>query len=165
MKAIFNSGAALKKRLDDRLKAIGFTGIGYLTDNFMRADYRPNFYGKKNNAIRIYKNIKTNKHGIYDTNEGAWINRDGIEYDAEFTKNVLPYPDGILSDITNKKKYVVVEYTSSSAKFYSLNDTKDKNDIVYIMSEAKYRELREKLGNEEQGANVEDDVDIAEEQY
>jgi hypothetical protein len=165
MKAIFNSGAALKKRLDDRLKAIGFTGIGYLTDNFMRADYRPNFYGKKNNAIRIYKNIKTNKHGIYDTNEGAWINRDGIEYDAEFTKNVLPYPDGILSDITNKKKYVVVEYTSSNAKFYSLNDTKDKNDIVYIMSERKYLELSEKLKNEEENANVEDDADIAEEQY
>jgi hypothetical protein len=165
MKAIFNSGAALKKRLDDRLKAIGFTGIGYLTDNFMRADYRPNFYGKKNNAIRIYKNIKTNKHGIYDTNEGAWINRDGIEYDAEFTKNVLPYPDGDLEDFTNDKMYTVIEFVSSKTKFYALNDMDDKGEIVYIMSETKYRELSEKLKNEEENANVEDDADIAEEQY
>ena len=165
MKAIFNSGTAIKKRLDDRLKAIGFTGIGYLTDNFMRANYRPNFYGKKNAAIRIYKNIKTNMHGIYDTNEGAWINRNGVEYDAEFTKHVLPYPDGDLEDFTNNKMYTIIEFVSPKAKFYALNDMDDKGEIVYIMSEAKYRELREKLGNEEQDANVEDDVDIAEEQY
>ena len=165
MKAIFNSGAAIKKRLDDKLKAIGFNGIGYLTDNFMRANYRPNFYGKKNTAIRIYKNIKNNLHGIYDTNEGAWINRNGIEYDAEFTKNVLPYPDGDLEDFANDKIYTVIEFVSPKAKFYALNDMDDKSEIVYIMSETKYRELRAKLENEEQGADVGDDVDIAEEQY
>jgi hypothetical protein len=131
----------------------------------MRANYRPNFYGKKNTAIRIYKNIKNNLHGIYDTNEGAWINRNGVEYDAEFTKNVLPYPDGDLEDFTNDKMYTVIEFVSPKAKFYALNDLDDKGEIVYIMSEAKYRELREKLGNEEQGVNAEDDVDIAEEQY
>ena len=59
----------------------------------------------------------------------------------------------------------MVEFASPNAKFYTLSDMDDKNDIVYIISDKKYNELREKLENEEQGVNVEDDVDIAEEQY
>jgi hypothetical protein len=164
LKAIIKSGVFYKERLDKQLRQVGFRGIGYLVDDFMKVNYRTDFYGKKNDLIKIYKNLRTNKHGIYDVDTNDWVNRDGIEYDAIFTKRTLPLPEGELEDFTNNKIYDVVEFASPNAKFYTLNDIDDKNDVVYILSERKYRELREKLENEE-GVDDGNDVDIAEEQY
>jgi hypothetical protein len=164
LKAIIKSGVIYKERLDKQLRQVGFRGIGYLVDDFMKVNYRTDFYGKKNDLIRIYKNLRTNKHGIYDVDANEWVKKDGIEYDAVFTKHILHLPEGELEDFTNNKIYDVVEFASPNGKFYTLNDIDDKNDVVYILSERKYRELREKLENDE-GVDDGNDIDIGEEQY
>jgi hypothetical protein len=164
LKAIIKSGVIYKERLDKQLRQVGFRGIGYLVDDFMKVNYRTDFYGKKNDLIRIYKNLRTNKHGIYDVDANEWVKKDGIEYDAVFTKHILQLPEGELEDFTNNKIYDVVEFASPNGKFYTLNDIDDKNDVVYILSERKYRELREKLENDE-GVDNGNDIDIGEEQY
>ena len=161
MRAIFKSGAALKKRLDEKLKNLGFSGIGYLADDFMKINYGPDFYGKKNNLIRIYKNKHTKLYGIYDVNEGTWLNRDGIEYDAEFTLRSLPKSEDIIDD-ENDKIYIVNEFTSPNAKFYTLTDLDDNDYKVYILSEKKYRELKEKLSDDVTQPDLDTDTDIGE---
>lgn len=161
MKAIFKSGTALKQRLDNKLKALGFSGIGYLVDDFMKINYGPDFYGKKNNLIRIYKNIHTKLYGIYDVNEGTWLNRDGVEYEAEFTLRSLPKSEDVFDD-ENDKIYTVNEFVSPNAKFYTLTDLDDNDYKVYILSEKKYRELKEKLGDDITQPDFDTDTDIGE---
>ena len=161
MRAIFKSGTALKKRLDEKLKNLGFSGIGYLADDFMKINYGPDFYGKKNNLIRIYKNKHTKLYGIYDVNEGTWLNRDGIEYDAEFTLRSLPKSEDIFDD-ENDKIYTVNEFVSPTAKFYTLTDLDDNDYKVYILSEKKYRELKEKLSDNVTQPDFDTDTDIGE---
>jgi hypothetical protein len=163
MKVIFKSGVALKQRLDNKLKALGFSGIGYLADDFMKVEYGPDFYGKKNNLIRIYKNKRTKLYGIYNVNEGAWLNRNGIEYEAEFTLRSLPKSEDVFDD-ENDKIYTVNEFVSPNAKFYTLTDMDDNDYKVYILSEEKYRELKEKLGNDGGQPDFETDADIGEQQ-
>jgi hypothetical protein len=165
MKAIIKSGNVWKGRLDYKLKTLNLNGLGYLVENFMIREFVLDFTGKKNPNIKIYKSKATKKYGIYDLNNVDWVQKDGVTYDSEFIKRVIPYPEGDLEDLTKNKIYTVVEFASPNLKFYTLNDMDDKPNIVYILSDKKYNELREKLENEEQGANVEDDVDIAEEQY
>jgi hypothetical protein len=161
MKAIFKSGTALKQRLDNKLRALGFSGIGYLADDFMKINYGPDFYGKKNNLIRIYKNKRTKLYGIYDVNEGAWLNRDGIEYEAEFTLRSLPKSEDVFDD-ENDKIYTVNEFISPNAKFYTLTDLDDNDYKVHILSDKKYRELREKLDNDGGQPDFDTDTDIGE---
>ena len=163
MKTIFKSGAALKQRLDNKLKALGFSGIGYLADDFMKVEYGPDFYGKKNNLIRIYKNKRTKLYGIYNVNDGAWLNRDGIEYEAEFTLRPLPKSEDIFDDESDKI-YTVNEFVSPNAKFYTLTDMDDNDYKVYILSDRKYNELREKLDNDGGQLDFETDADIGEQQ-
>jgi hypothetical protein len=165
MKAIIKSGNVWKGRLDYKLKTLNLNGLGYLVENFMIREFVLDFTGKKNTNIKIYKSKATQKYGICDLNNVDWVQKDGVTYDSEFIKRVIPYPEGDLEDLTKNKIYTVVEFASPNVKFYTLNDMDDKPNIVYILSDKKYNELKEKLENEEQGANVEDDVDIAEEQY
>lgn len=164
LRAIIKSGNVWKGRLDYKLKTLGYSGIGYLMENFMVHEFAPDFTGKKNSNIKIYKSIATKKYGIYDLNNLGWMEKDGKTYEPEFTKNVLELPEGELEDFTNNKIYDVVEFVSPNAKFYTLNDISDKNDIVYILSERKYHELKEKLEND-QSIDDENDIDIAEEQF
>lgn len=171
-RAIVESGIGWKNKLDRRLKVLGKTGIGYLADNFMKANYGPDFYGMKNQNVRIYKRLRTTYYGIYDVEDGDWVTKDGITYDCTFTKNILRKPDNLLLDRQTKIHYLVTEFESSEGKFYILKNIKEvgKNFNVYMMSEKKYRELREKLesetgGDEYQGLDDTNDVDIAEEQY
>jgi hypothetical protein len=161
MKAIFKSGTALKQRLDNKLKALGFSGIGYLVDDFMKINYGPDFYGKKNSLIRIYKNKVSKLYGIYDVNEGTWLNRDGVEYEAEFTLRSLPKSEDVFDD-ENDKIYTVNEFFSPNAKFYTLTDLDDNDYKVYILSEKKYRELKEKLGDNITQPDFDTDTDIGE---
>lgn len=171
-RSIVESGIGWKNKLDRRLKILGKTGIGYLADNFMKENYGPDFYGMKNQNIRIYKRHRTTYFGIYDVEDGDWVTKDGITYDCTFTKNILRKPDNLLLDRQTKIHYLVTEFESSEGKFYILKNIKEvgKNFNVYMMSEKKYRELREKLeseteGDEYQGLDDTNDVDIAEEQY
>lgn len=164
MKAIIKSGNVWKNRLDYKLKTLNLSGIGHLVENFMIREFVLDFTGKKNPNIKIYKSKATKKYGIYDLNNVDWIQRDGVTYEPEFIKHVIPYPDGDLEDLSNDKIYTVVEFASPNAKFYTLNDMDDKPEIVYILSDRKYNELREKLEGDA-GIDDENDIDMAEEQY
>lgn len=170
MRAVMKSGVSWKNKLNRRMLQLGTSGIGFLADNFMNRDYRPDFFGKKNPNVRIYRGNNTNKYGIYDIDEGSWISKDGVEYFAEFTKNILKKPESILFDSESNKRYIVVEFVSPSAKFYTLSDIKDKDNwSVFILSEKKYRELREKIDAQVEdvsasGLNDTNDIDIAERQ-
>jgi hypothetical protein len=163
MRAIIKSGVSWKNKLDRRMKQVGTSGIGYLADDFMKINYGPDFYGKKNESIRIYKNKKSKMYGIYDINEGNWLNKDGIEYDAEFTMRSLPDSEDIFDD-DNDKIYIVNEFASPNVKFYTLTDLDDSDYKVYILSEKKYRELKEKLGNDGGQPDFKTDTDIGEQQ-
>ena len=163
MRSIIKSGSSWKNKLDRRMKQIGTSGIGYLADDFMKANYGPDFFGKKNPNIRIYKNRHTKKYGIYDIDGGDWLSRDGITYDAEFTIRPLSANDDIFDD-ENDKIYNVNEFTSTNgAHFYTLSDMDDNDFKVYILSERKYNELREKLNNDGE-PDLENDTDIGEQQ-
>ena len=168
MRAVMKSGVSWKNKLNRRMQIIGTSGIGFLADNFMNRDYRPDFFGKKNPNVRIYRGNNTNKYGIYDIDEGSWVSKDGVEYFAEFTKNILKKPESILFDSESNQKYVVVEFVSPSAKFYTLSNIKDKDNwSVFILSEKKYIELREKIDAQVDDVNapgVDDgnDIDIGE---
>ena len=170
MRAVMKSGVSWKNKLNRRMQIIGTSGIGFLADNFMNRDYRPDFFGKKNPNVRIYRGNNTNKYGIYDIDEGSWVSKDGVEYFAEFTKNILKKPESILFDSESNQKYVVVEFVSPSAKFYTLSNIKDKDNwSVFILSEKKYRELREKIDAQVGDVNAPgldntNDIDMGEQQ-
>lgn len=170
MRAVMKSGVSWKNKLNRRMQQIGTSGIGFLADNFMNRDYRPDFFGKKNPNVRIYRGNNTNKYGIYDIDEGSWVSKDGVEYFAEFTKNILKKPESILFDSESNQKYVVVEFVSPSAKFYTLSNIKDKDNwSVFILSEKKYRELREKIDAQVGDVNAPgldntNDIDMGEQQ-
>lgn len=161
MRAIIRSGNKWKNTLNHHLVTKGLPGISYLAENFMVREFVLDFTGMKNSNIKIYKSKVTGKYGIYDLNNLGWMEKDGKTYEADFTKRVLPLPEGELEDFTNNKIYDVVEFASPSAKFFTLNDIDGKNDVVYILSERKYHELRDKLDNDG-GVDDENDIDIAE---
>jgi hypothetical protein len=100
-------------------------------------------------------------YGIYDVNEGTWLNRDGVEYEAEFTLRSLPKSEDVFDD-ENDKIYTVNEFVSPNAKFYTLTDLDDNDYKVYILSEKKYRELKEKLGDDITQPDFDTDTDIGE---
>lgn len=159
MKAIIKSGSSWKNKLDRRMKMIGTSGIGYLADDFMKANYGPDFFGIKNPNIRIYKNKRTKLYGIYDVGEGDWLTKDGITYEPEF--RLTPLDEDIVDDETDKM-YLVNMFSHNSAKFYSLSDMDDSDFKVYILSERKFNELKEKL-NQQAAPDFETDADISEE--
>jgi hypothetical protein len=162
MRAIVKSGNVWKGRLDYKLKQLNFAGIGYLAENFMKREFAPDFIGKKNSYIKIYKSKTTNKYGIYDLNNVSWIEKDGISYEPEFIKHVLMAPEGDLIDNETDKFYTVCEFISPSNKFYTLSDIDDEDFVVYILSEKKYQELRQKIDDQQGGIDDENDIDIAE---
>jgi hypothetical protein len=166
MRTIIKSGNVWKGKLNYKLVTLGFSaGIGYLAENLMIREFALDFTGKKNSNIKIYKSKTTKKYGIYNLDVPDWLEKDGISYEPLYTKNILKAPYGDLFDDENNKEYIVTEFQSPSAKFYTLTDFDDigRNFDVFILSEKKYNELREKV--EEQGMNDENDVDISEEQY
>ena len=159
MKAIIKSGSSWKNKLDRRMKMIGTSGIGYLADDFMKANYGPDFFGIKNPNIRIYKNKRTKLYGIYDVGEGDWLTKDGITYEPEF--RITPLDEDIIDDETDKV-YLVNMFSHNTAKFYTLSDMDDADFKVYILSERKFNELNEKL-NQQGAPDFETDADISEE--
>jgi hypothetical protein len=163
MKAIMKSGISFKNKLDRRMKQIGTSGIGYLADEFMKTNYGPDYFGKKNPNIRIYKNKQTKKFGIYDVDNGDWVTKDGITYEPEFTRHPLSASRDIFDD-ENDKIYNVDEFTSPGAVFYTLKDMDEPGFNVYILSGRKYNELREKLDGEGAQTDLETDADIGEQQ-
>lgn len=163
MKAIMKSGISFKNKLDRRMKQIGTSGIGYLADEFMKTNYGPDYFGKKNSNIRIYKNKQTKKFGIYDVDNGDWVTKDGITYEPEFTRHPLSASQDIFDD-ENDKIYNVDEFTSPSAVFYTLKDMDEPGFNVYILSGRKYNELREKLDGQGIQNDLETDTDIGEQQ-
>jgi hypothetical protein len=165
MNAIVKSGNAWKNTLNYKLTQLGLPGVSYLAENFMQREFAPDFIGKKNPNIKIYKSKVSKTYGIYDLNNLKWIEKDGITYEPEFKKNILKAPEGDLFDDENNKEYIVTEFQSSNAKFYTLSDFEDigRNFNVFILSEKKYKELRDKV--ESQGMDDTNDVNIAEEQY
>jgi hypothetical protein len=165
MRAIIKSGNVWRSRLDYKLKQLEFSGVAYLAENFMKLEFAADFTGKKNPNIKIYKSIRTGKNGIYNLNELNWLEKDGKSYEPEFTKHVIPLPEGELEDFTNDKIYHIVEYVSPNTRFYTLSDMDDNNNVVYIMSERKYYELREKMESGDNSIDDGNDVDIAEQGY
>lgn len=164
MKAIIKSGTKWKTTLNRRMITIGTSGIGYLADDFMKANYGPDFFGKKNNNIRIYKNKHTKKYGIYDIEGGDWITKDGITYEAEFTMRPLSGDHDIFDD-ENDKIYMVSEFTAPNGPaFYTLKDMDEAGYNVYILSQRKYNELKEKVRNQGNETDIESDADIGEQQ-
>jgi hypothetical protein len=164
MRAIVKSGNVWKSRLDYKLRQLNFDGIGYLAENFMKREFAPDLIGKKNSNIKIYKSKATNKYGIYDLNNVSWVKKDGLNYEPEYTKIVLRAPEGDLLDNDSDKIYTVIEFTSPSNKFYTLSDVDDDDFNVFILSEKKYRELRQKIDDQQGGIDVENDIDIGEQQ-
>lgn len=164
MRAIIKSGTKWKNTLNRRMVTIGTSGIGYLADDFMKANYGPDFFGKKNNNVRIYKNKHTKKCGIFNIEDGEWVTKDGITYDAEFMMRPLSSDHDIFDD-ENDKMYMVIEYNSpNNPSFYILRDMDETGYDVYILSQRKYRELREKLLNQENETDIGNDADLGEEQ-
>lgn len=173
-RTIVDSGIGWKNKLNRRMVILGKSGIGYLADNFMQENYAPDFYGKKNSNVRIYKKNRTQFCGLYNIENGDWVEQDGITYTCEFTKRVLSRQEGgDIDDFVNDKIYTVDEYSSPFAKFYVLNDTDSRGKEtfhVYIMSEKKYKELRAKLDGtegteEEKDIDVEKDTDMGEQTF
>jgi hypothetical protein len=157
------SGISFKNKLDRRMKTIGTSGIGYLADEFMKTNYGPDYFGKKNPNIRIYKQNQNKKFGIYDVDNGDWVTKDGITYEPEFTINPLGANRDIFDD-ENDKIYNVYEFTSPGAVFYTLKDMDEPGFNVYILSARKYNELREKLDGQGAQTDLETDADIGEQQ-
>ena len=166
MRAIIKSGISWKNKLDRRMKQIGTSGIGFLADEFMKTNYGPDFYGKKNRSVRIYKNKHTKKYGIYNVDEGSWVTKDGITYDADFVL-IKQSTDREIFDDENDKVYDVNLFTSSSGiKFYTLTDFEDigNNFDVFILSEKKYNELKERIDVQNGQPEMETDTDIGEQE-
>ena len=71
---------------------------------------------------------------------------------------------GDLLDNDTDKFYTVCEFASPNNKFYTLSDVDDDDFKVYILSEKKYRELRQKIDDQQGGIDDENDIDIGEQQ-
>lgn len=113
--------------LDNRLRAIGFNGVGQIFDNLMSTEFKVARTSVDNTDIRIYESIKTKKFGIFTAKKLNWYEKDGKVYEPIYKL----LPTEIFRDKDNNKTFVVEIYSNSETpnedSFYAAYDTNAAN--------------------------------------